>query len=137
VPDDPLAPLPLEQTMDGLLGLEILSVAGDVARGRFEVTDRVRQPLGMVHGGAYAALAEGLSSVATWAAVRDENKIAIGQSNYSSFMRPVFSGTVHAEARARHRGRTSWVWEVEFTDDDGRLSALTRVTVAVRPVERS
>jgi 1,4-dihydroxy-2-naphthoyl-CoA hydrolase len=122
--------------MDGLLGLEILSTDEEAAVGRFEVTDSVRQPLGSVHGGAYAAMAEGLTSLATWNAVRHDGNIALGQSNYSSFVRPVFSGTVHAQARARHRGRSSWIWEVEFTDDQGRICALTRVTVAVRPTDR-
>ena len=41
-------------------------------------------------------------------------------------------GTIHAEARRRHRGRTTWVWDVELTDDEGRLAALSRVTIAVR-----
>ena len=58
----------------------------------------------------------------------------MGLSNQTSFLRPVTEGTINAVARARHRGRTTWVWEVELTDDDGRLCALTRVTVAVRPL---
>jgi 1,4-dihydroxy-2-naphthoyl-CoA hydrolase len=57
----------------------------------------------------------------------------MGQSNHTSFLRPVSEGTIHAEATAKHRGRTSWVWEVEFRDDQGRLCALSRVTTALRP----
>jgi uncharacterized protein (TIGR00369 family) len=59
--------------------------------------------------------------------------IAMGQSNDTSFLRPISEGRVHVEARRRHRGRTTWVWEVEFTDDQGRLCAISRVTMAVRP----
>jgi 1,4-dihydroxy-2-naphthoyl-CoA hydrolase len=120
-------------TLDGVLGFEILEAAEDLARGRFEVTDSVRQPMGAVHGGAYAAMAETLASATTNVHVQDQGKTAVGQSNHTSFLRPVSAGTVHAEARRRHRGRTSWVWEVDFTDDDGRLCALSRVTLAVRP----
>jgi 1,4-dihydroxy-2-naphthoyl-CoA hydrolase len=65
--------------------------------------------------------------------VRENGMTAMGMSNLTSFLRPITAGTIHAEARARHRGRTTWIWEVEFTDDDGRLCALSRVTVAVRP----
>ncbi len=65
--------------------------------------------------------------------MRGDGDIAMGQSNFTSFMRPVSEGTVHAEARCRHRGRTTWVWEVDFTDDQGRRCASTRVTMAVRP----
>ena len=58
--------------------------------------------------------------------------VAQGMSNQTSFLRPITSGTIHAEARRRHRGRTTWVWEVDITDDEGRLCALVRMTVAVR-----
>ena len=121
------------QTLDGALGFEILDAGEEHARGRFEVRDVVRQPFGVVHGGAYAAMAETLASATTYYAVHAGGDIAVGQSNHTSFLRPVADGTVHAEARCRHRGRTSWVWEVEFTDDAGRLCALSRITLAIRP----
>lgn len=121
-----------EQTLDGALGFEILDAGEEHARGRFEVRDVVRQPFGIVHGGAYAAMAETLASATTYFAVHDGGDIAVGQSNHTSFLRPVADGTVHAEARCRHRGRTSWIWEVEFTDDAGRLCALSRITLAIR-----
>lgn len=120
-------------TLDGTLGFELVEASEDGARGRFEVTDAVRQPMGIVHGGAYAAMAETLASAATYVQVQPDGNIAVGQSNHTSFLRPVSSGTVHAEARRRHRGRTSWVWDVDFTDDEGRLCAISRVTTAVRP----
>jgi len=59
--------------------------------------------------------------------------LAMGQANSTSFLRPITSGTVHGIARRRHRGRTTWLWDVEILDDDGRLCALTRMTIAVRP----
>jgi 1,4-dihydroxy-2-naphthoyl-CoA hydrolase len=130
---DPQPPVALERTLVGTLGFEVLEAGDEIARGRFAVDDRVRQPYGVVHGGAYAALAETLASVATHLAVSPEGGIAMGLSNSTSFLRPVTEGTVHAEARRRHRGRTTWLWDVEFSDDDGRLCAVTRVTMAVRP----
>ena len=105
--------------------------------GSFAVTDRVRQPFGIVHGGAYAAFAETLASVGTYFAVESNGEIAVGQNNDTSFLRPVSSGTVHAAGTRRHRGRTSWIWDVEFTDDQGRVCALSRVTIAVRPAPSS
>lgn len=119
--------------MHEALGLEITEVDEQLARGSFRVTDAVRQPMGIVHGGAYAAMAETLASVATYIAVQAEGNIAVGQSNHTSFLRPVAEGFVHGEARRRHRGQTSWVWEIDFTDDAGKLCALSRVTLAVRP----
>jgi 1,4-dihydroxy-2-naphthoyl-CoA hydrolase len=128
-------PLALEDTMDGVVGFEMLEAGEDHARGRFPVTNSVRQPYGVVHGGAFAAAAESLASATTYAAVSKEGLLAMGQSNHTSFLRPIVEGTVHVEGRARHRGRTSWVWEVEFTDDYGRLCAISRVTMAVRSAE--
>lgn len=115
------------------MGLEVLEMGEEVARGRVQVVDRIKQPLGLVHGGIYAAIAESLVSGATFMAVQEDGMIAVGMSNHTSFLRPILTGHVNAEARRRHRGRTTWLWEVEMTDDEGRLCALTRVTMAVRP----
>jgi 1,4-dihydroxy-2-naphthoyl-CoA hydrolase len=121
---------------DGLgaaIGLEYLGSDFDRPRARVPVTDAVRRPYGIVHGGAYAVIAESLCSRATGRAVAPDGMVAMGQSNQASFIRPISDGTVHAEATARHRGRTTWIWDCEITDDAGRLCALVRMTVAVRP----
>jgi len=95
------------------------------------------QPFGLVHGGVYATMAESLASRATYEAVAADGKIAVGLANQTSFMRPILSGHVNAEARRRHRGSTTWIWDVEMTDDEGRLCALSRMTIAVRAAPRA
>ncbi|MFL5892007.1 MAG: PaaI family thioesterase [Solirubrobacterales bacterium] len=117
-----------------LIGLEYLDMGPEEVRARLEVTDEVRQPVGLVHGGVFASMAESMCSAATWFAVKDGGMAAMGQSNSATFIRPITEGHVHATARPRHRGRTTWVWDVEITDDEERLCALVRMTVAVRPV---
>jgi len=117
---------------DGLYGLEVFALSDAEVRGRVAVRDELKQPAGLVHGGVYAAIAESIASLATAAAVMPEAD-AVGLSNHSSFLRPITTGTIHARALRRHRGRTTWVWEVELSDDEGRLCALTRMTVAIRP----
>jgi 1,4-dihydroxy-2-naphthoyl-CoA hydrolase len=125
--------VPLEQSLDGTLGFEMLEVGDDHARSRARVGNHLKQPYGLVHGGVYAAMAESLASIATAMAVQPDGNIAVGLSNHTSFMRPVIDGHVNAAARRVHRGSTTWVWEVELSDDEGRLCALSRVTMAVRP----
>jgi uncharacterized protein (TIGR00369 family) len=80
----------------------------------------------------FAAIAESLASLGTAFTVMPEGRIAVGLSNQTSFLRPITDGTIHAVATIRHRGRTTWVWEVEMTDDAQRLCVLTRMTIAVR-----
>ena len=134
--DAPDFAVPLDRTLDGTLGFETLEVSEESARSRARVSDQLKQPYGLVHGGVYAAMAESLASQATAMAVYEDGNIAVGLSNHTSFMRPVLEGYVNASARRVHRGSTTWVWEVELTDDDGRLCALSRVTMAVRPARR-
>jgi 1,4-dihydroxy-2-naphthoyl-CoA hydrolase len=128
---EPSYAIPIEETLDGVLGFEVLEMQADHASGRFEVQNRHRQPFGIVHGGVYAAFAESLCSAATYMQVAASGKIAVGSSNHTSFLRPVSEGVVTANARPVHSGRTSWVWECEFTIESGKRCAVTRVTLAV------
>jgi 1,4-dihydroxy-2-naphthoyl-CoA hydrolase len=128
------APFLYEVGFDGQYGLNVTHVSDELMRGEVTVRDELKQAAGIVHGGVYASIAESLASLGTAIAVMGDGKLAMGLSNQTSFLRPISHGTIHAEARRRHRGRTTWVWEVEINDDQGRLCVLTRMTVAVRDV---
>jgi 1,4-dihydroxy-2-naphthoyl-CoA hydrolase len=118
---------------DRLYGLELVSVSETEVRGRLTVRPEVKQAAGLVHGGVYASMAESLTSIATHVAVAAQGQVAMGLSNSTSFLRPVTEGVVHAHAFRLHRGRTTWVWDVRFTDEEDRICAVTRMTIAVRP----
>ena len=105
--------------MAALLDIRVLHRSDDEILAEVPVTDGLKQPLGLVHGGVFATLADALT-------VTEGHAI----SNQTSFLRPITDGTIHAHARRRHRGRTTAVWEVDVTDDAGRLCALVRVTAA-------
>ncbi|MEJ7875308.1 MAG: PaaI family thioesterase [Solirubrobacterales bacterium] len=96
------------------------------------VAPPVQQPFGLVHGGVYSTIAESICSSATAIAVASERRIAMGQSNSATFLRPMTEGTIHALAIRRHAGRTTWLWDVDFTDDADHLCAMVRMTIAVR-----
>jgi 1,4-dihydroxy-2-naphthoyl-CoA hydrolase len=117
---------------DRLYGLQLVDWAEGEVSAVVPVRDEVKQPAGLVHGGLYAAIAESITSLATALAVMPDGKMAMGLSNSTSFLRPITEGVVHAKAEVIHRGRTTWVWDVRFTDDDGRACAVTRMTIAVR-----
>ena len=125
-------PVALDRGFDGLYGLELTELTDEVVRGRVAVSDDLKQPAGLVHGGVCTAIAEALASHGTAAAVSADGKLVSGLSNQTSFLAPISQGTIQAVAVRRHRGRTTWVWEVEISDDRGRVCALSRVTIAVR-----
>jgi 1,4-dihydroxy-2-naphthoyl-CoA hydrolase len=128
--------IPYDQTFDALYGLEVVEASDERVVARVPVRDAVKQPMGLVHGGVFASIAESIASMATAQAVIGDGNMAQGLSNQTSFLRPIFTGTIHATATRRHRGRTTWVWEVDITDDEGRLCAIIRMTIAVRPVPK-
>ena len=132
-----MATLPSRDEMvgfDRLYGLELESATPEEVRARVAVTDDHKQPFGLVHGGVFASMAEAMTSIGTYLGVRDEGKAAMGLSNQTSFLRPILGGTVHAVATRRHKGRSTWIWEVDVSDDEGRLCGLVRMTIAVRDV---
>jgi 1,4-dihydroxy-2-naphthoyl-CoA hydrolase len=126
---------PAAGTLDDILGFELIEATPERCRARFAAEAHVQQPMGLVHGGAIAALAESMASVTTHRAVKENGSFAVGQSNHTTFLRPITGSQVTAEGKSLHRGRTTWVWDVTFTDEDGRVCAVSRVTMAVRSVE--
>jgi len=125
-------PFRMQHGFDALYGLELTEVQEGRIAARVTVRDELKQPAGLVHGGVYASIAESIASLGTQLGVAPRGLVATGLSNQTSFLRPITEGTIHAAAVAKHRGRTTWVWEVEITDDQGRLCVLTRMTVAAR-----
>lgn len=108
--------------ISALIDIQLLERTDEQILARVAVTDALRQPLGLVHGGVYATIADALTS--------DGGRVV---SNQTSFLRPITAGTIHAIARRRHKGRTTAVWEVDIADDAGRLCALVRTTVYPGP----
>jgi 1,4-dihydroxy-2-naphthoyl-CoA hydrolase len=122
---------------DALYGLELDEVGEELARGRVQIRDEHRQAdpglgaeRGPVHSGVYAAVADTLAVRGTVAGISDQR--AVGLATHTHVLHPIGDGAMHATALRRHRGRTTWVWEVEIADDAGRVCVVARVTVGVR-----
>jgi 1,4-dihydroxy-2-naphthoyl-CoA hydrolase len=119
---------------DRLYGLELLECTDSEVRAKVAVREELKQPMGLLHGGVLASIAESMASLATAMVVLEQGDTAVGLSNNTSFLRPLTGGAVHAHATRLHRGRTTWVWDVRFSDDADRTCAVTRMTIAVRPL---
>ena len=125
--------IPLENTFEGFLGLEWLELTLESAHVRFEVRENLKQPLGLMHGGIYSAVAETVASVATVNNVWRDGNVGSGLSNYASFLRPITGGIVDVVAKLRGHDEREWTWGHEFRDEREKLCALVDVTIAVRP----
>jgi uncharacterized protein (TIGR00369 family) len=125
--------IPLERSFEGWLDLEWLELDRESAHVRLKVRENMRQPLGLLHGGIFSAVAETVASVATVAAVWEDGYVGSGLSNYASFLRPVTGGTLDVFAKLRGHDDREWTWGHEFRDEQDRLCALVDVTIAVRP----
>jgi 1,4-dihydroxy-2-naphthoyl-CoA hydrolase len=122
------------RTLMQALGIRITEIGDDFLRGTMPVDDRTRQPYGILHGGASAALAETLGSTAAMLCCED-GRAAVGLDINANHVRAVREGLVTGTARAVHVGRSTQVWEIRIEDDAGKLVCIARLTMAVVPGE--
>ncbi len=108
------------------LGIEITQVSAAEVVGSMPVTGNT-QPAGLLHGGATAALIEGLASLAAWLYAHPE-RVAMGVDLNITHLRPVTSGKVTGRAVPVHLGNGTVVHTVDVHDDEGRLTATGRLT---------
>jgi 1,4-dihydroxy-2-naphthoyl-CoA hydrolase len=101
-------------------------------RGHIDAGPEHHQPMGIVHGAVYAGAVETAAGVGASLAV-GSGQFAVGVDNLTDFVRPVKEGRLEVDARAASQGRTLQLWEVDITDDQGRLVAKGRVRLANRP----
>jgi uncharacterized protein (TIGR00369 family) len=122
---------------DMLYGLELLECRAEEVRARVRVRPEILDSSGAVHGGVFAAIAEGMASGGTNWSTSIARKAGMGMVNSTSFMQPIDAGCIHAVARRRHSEGDTWVWDVEMRNDGGELCAVSRVTIALRPFVRA
>lgn len=112
------------------LGIEFLEVGDDFIRARAPVDARTRQPAGILHGGVSVLLAETLGSCGAASACSPGQRV-VGLDINANHLRSVDQGWVTGCARPVHVGRSTHVWQIELHDDQGRLSCVSRITMAV------
>lgn len=120
-------------TLSAALGMEITELGEDFIRGRMPCDERTRQPHGLLHGGASVALAETLGSVAGNLCLDNDNFLAVGLEISANHLRPVTHGAVIGVARPIHVGRNTQVWDIRIEDEEGRMTCISRLTLAVIP----
>ncbi len=120
-----------EGTLAEALDIEFTEIAKDHLRATMPVDQRTKQPYGLLHGGASAALAETLGSVASGLVINMDTHYCVGISLNVSHIRSARAGYVHGAAYPLHLGRSTHVWDIRIHDDERRLVAVCRLTVAI------
>lgn len=119
--------------MAELLGMEFTEIGPDCLRAMMPVDHRTKQPYGLLHGGASAALAETVGSVASALIIDPEKQICVGLEINANHVRGIKEGYVHALVKPLHIGGSTHVWDIRITDDQHKLVCVSRLTVAVLP----
>ncbi|HIC39422.1 MAG TPA: hotdog fold thioesterase [Candidatus Marinimicrobia bacterium] len=120
-----------KNTMVDSLGIKITDFGDDYICGKMPVDERTIQPFGLLHGGASAALAETLGSIAGGMKVDHEGKTVVGIEINCNHLRSARSGWVHGIAKPIKLGKKIQVWNIEIKNDNDDLVAVSRLTLAV------
>ena len=115
------------------LGIVFTEIGADYIRATMPVDARTRQPYGLLHGGASVLLAETLGSSAGGLSAPEGHGV-VGIEINANHLRGVRSGRVTAVAKAIHIGRTTQVWDIRLSSDEGKASCVSRLTMAVVPL---
>ncbi|WP_088006712.1 hotdog fold thioesterase [Indiicoccus explosivorum] len=121
----------MDDTILGLLGIEFKETSDEKVVATMPVDSRTHQPFGLLHGGASVVLAESVASIGTWNLIDQATETAAGLEINANHIRGKQSGTVTATGTPVHKGRTTMVWDVRITDEEGKLICISRCTVAV------
>ncbi len=113
------------------LDIRFTEIGPDYIRATMPVDERTQQPFGLLHGGASAVLAETLGSVGANYCVDRSRYFCVGQEINANHLRSARSGRVSGTARPVHIGRRSQVWDIRIEDEQGHLTCVSRLTLAV------
>jgi 1,4-dihydroxy-2-naphthoyl-CoA hydrolase len=130
--DNTTTPPSFPNTLIDTLEIRAVELTPDGTVFEMPVGPRVHQPMGTLHGGATAALAETAASVGAFLNC-DDSHFAVGVELSISHLRPRRTGTLRARATPVRRGRTMHVWTIDIDDQDGERVAVARCTLAIRP----
>ena len=121
----------VQQTLVQTLEIEILEATKDRVVAKMPVQPKVSQPFGFLHGGASVALAETVASFGAYLNVAENGENAFGLEINANHIRPKRDGFVIATATPLHRGKSTHVWDIQITDEAGKLVCVSRCTMAI------
>jgi len=121
----------IKDTMMEVLEMELVEIGENTVSGRMPIGPKTVQTLKLLHGGASVALAETIGSVASFLIIDPEQFYCVGQAITANHLRSGTKGYANAIAKPIRIGRTSHVWDIDITDDEGVLLCVCRLTMAI------
>ena len=126
-----------ENTLMQTLGIRYTAVGEDFLEATMPVEPKHHQPMGILHGGATAALAESVGSAASGIHLKGTGQYAVGLELAINHLRSVRSGIITARAEAIHRGRSTHLWQIFIRDEQQRNVAMAKLTMIVMTPHKS
>lgn len=117
--------------MTGFLDIKAVSITPDALVAEMPVNEKVKQPFGLLHGGASCVLAESVGSIASNMVIDSEEWAGVGLEINANHLRPVTKGVVRATCKAYHIGKTTHVWDIQIHNERNQLVCISRLTIAV------
>lgn len=127
-------PYPNENTIHDVLGIRAIDYGQDRVVLEMDIGPKVHQPMGLLHGGASAVIAESAASMGAYANCDPATEFAVGTDLNISHLRARTEGVLRAIATPVRKGRTLHVWNIDLVDQDDALVAVARCTLAIRPI---
>jgi len=119
----------MKNTLASHLGINITLIEDNLLEGEMLVRDFLKQPYGIVHGGASVVLAETLGSLASNLCIED-NLSTVGLEINANHIKAVTKGLIIGKTRPVHIGRSTHIWEIKLFNYD-KLSCISRLTMAI------
>jgi 1,4-dihydroxy-2-naphthoyl-CoA hydrolase len=113
------------------LGIEFTEIGNDHIIARMPVNKRTQQPMGLLHGGASAALAESIGSIGSYLMINPKQQMAVGLEINANHIGSVHSGFVYGKGTIVHKGKTTHIWNIEIRDENEKLISICRLTMLV------
>lgn len=113
------------------IGIEVSTLRDDLVIATMPVNENTRQPFGILHGGASAALAETVASLGAYMNVDPDTQAAVGVELNANHISAKRDGIVTATATPVQRGRTIHVWDIRIEDENKKLVCVSRCTLAI------
>lgn len=120
-----------KNTLMETLKMEFIDIGEDFLIAKMEVTPKVHQPDGVLHGGATVALAESVGSAASYLSVDREKQMVRGIVISANHVKGISNGFVYAKATPIHRGRTTQLWEIRVTDENSNLISHCKLSTMI------